>query len=140
MHSIDCLWFVFGLIKARLAVSHKKGVALVVFFTQGVWRNLTDRITKSPRGMVSSFLGYFTAVVDWIAMCGVNIMFLFFLSCGLSQFFLQEFACIRLLACCHFLRGTARDKVAALLATFGAKVNHIVGALYNIHVVLYDNK
>ena len=45
-------------------------------------------------GTVSSFLALFTAVVDWIAMCGVNIMFLFFLSCGLSQFLLQEFACI----------------------------------------------
>ena len=89
---------------------------------------------------LSSFLGHFTAVVDWIAMCGVNIMFLFFLSCGLSQFVFQEFACIRLLACCHFLRGTARDKVAALLAALGAKVYQIVGTFYYVHVVLNDYK
>ena len=45
-------------------------------------------------GTVSSFLGHFTAVVDWISMYGVNIMFLFFLSCGLSQFLFQELSCI----------------------------------------------
>ena len=51
----------FGLLRRTLQVSDthiKKRGTFGIFSSQGVWRNLTNRITKSPRYIARAFLPY----------------------------------------------------------------------------------
>ena len=51
----------------------------------------------------------------------------------------QIFARMRSLAGCNLLGGSAGNDFAASVAAFGAEIDYIIGALYDIEVVLNDN-
>ena len=55
------------------------------------------------------------------------------------KFVLEETAGVGFGAGGNLLGGSAYYKMASALTAFGAQVYDVVGALYHIHVVLYDD-
>ncbi len=55
------------------------------------------------------------------------------------KFVLEETAGVGFGAGGNLLGGAADYKMASALTAFGAQVNNVVGTLYHIHVVLYDD-
>ena len=54
------------------------------------------------------------------------------------QLLSQKFTGVAFLAFCHFFGSAGGDHIATLVAAFRTEVDDIVGALYYVHIVLYD--